>query len=310
MRNSQNLQTRYAKMRDLDWDDLRFFLAVSERGSISGAADFLRVNHSTVLRRITSLEKRLGARLFDRLPDGYKLTGQGDELRDRLRGVTEQIETAQRSLSGQNLGLSGALRITTTDTLMHGLLVPYFAEFRVLNPAIQMEIVINNNFLSLTQREADVAVRPSNIVPENLVGRRVGRLRSAIYASKSYLKQSAKKREWAAHDWVAPDETLAHLAQAKWMREHIREDRVVVHLDSLLGMVAAVRNGMGLGMLLCLLADDERDLVRLAEPVNELDTNLWILTHPALKGVARIKAITDFLYEKLRASDKLFHASL
>ena len=73
--------------------------------------------------------------------------------------------------------------------------------------------------------------------------------------------------------------------------------------------VAAVRNGMGLGMLLCLLADDERDLVRLAEPVNELDTNVWILTHPALKGVARIKALTDFLYEKLRASDKLFHAS-
>jgi DNA-binding transcriptional LysR family regulator len=74
-------------MRDLDWDDLRFFLAVSERGSISGAAEFLKVNHSTVLRRLTSLEKRLGARLFDRLPDGYELTAQGDELRDRLRGV-------------------------------------------------------------------------------------------------------------------------------------------------------------------------------------------------------------------------------
>jgi hypothetical protein len=143
---------------------------VSERGSISGAAEFLKVNHSTVLRRLTSLEKRLGARLFDRLPDGYALTAQGDELRDRLPGVTEQIETAQRSLSGRDLGLSGALRI------------------------------------------------------------------------------------------------------------------------------------------LCLLADNERDLV-LAEPLNELDTDLWILTHPALKGVARIKAFTAFLYEKLRASDKLFHAS-
>ena len=244
-------------MRDLDWDDLRFFLAVSERGSISGAADFLQVNHSTVLRRLTSLEKRLDAQLFDRLPDGYKLTAHGNELRDRLRGVTEQIETAQRSLSGRNLGLAGAPRITTTDTLMHGLLMPYFAEFRALNPAIRMEIAVNNTFLSLTRREADVAVRPSNRVPENLVGRRVGRLRTTIYASKSYLKKSAKKKEWAAYDWVAPDETLAHLAQAKWMREHIREDRVVVHLDSLLGMVAAVRNAMGLGMLLCLSADNE-----------------------------------------------------
>ena len=168
-------------MRDLDWDDLRFFLAVSERGSISGAARFLNVNHSTVLRRLASLEKRLGARVFDRLPDGYKLTAHGEELRNQLRGVSEQIERAQRSLSGRDLSLSGAIRVTTTDTLMHRLLMPYLAEFRALNPAMQMEIVINNTFLNLTRREADIAVRPSNIVPENLVGRRVGRLRSAIY---------------------------------------------------------------------------------------------------------------------------------
>jgi DNA-binding transcriptional LysR family regulator len=294
-------------MRGLDWDDLRFFLAVSEHASVSRAADFLKVNHSTVLRRLASLEKRLDARLFDRLPDGYKLTQQGVELRDRLRGVTAQIETAERSLSGRNLELSGALRITTTDTLMHALLMPYFAEFRAANPAVQMEIVINNTFLSLAQREADIAVRPSNTVPENLVGRRVGRLRTAIYASSSYLKRNVKKKEWPAHDWVAPDETLAHLAQAKWMRQHIPENRVVVRLDSLLGMVAAVRNGMGLGMLLCLLAESERDLVRLTAPIDELDTNLWILTHPTLKRVARIKALTEFLYKRLRASDKLFH---
>ena len=296
-------------MQDMDWDDLRFFLAVSERGSISAAAEFLNVNHSTVLRRLASLEKRLGARLFDRLPNGYELTAHGDELRNRLRGVTEQIESAQRSLSGRDLVLSGVIRITTTDTLMHGLLMPHLTEFRVLNPAIRMEIAINNTFLSLTQREADVAVRPSNIVPENLVGRRVGRLRTAIYASKSYLKKNEKKKEWAAHDWVGPEEALSHLAQAKWMRENIPEDRIVVRIDSLLGMVAAVRHGMGVGLLLSLLADDEKDLVRLAEPANELETDLWILTHPALKGVARIKAFTDFLYDRLRANDKLFHAS-
>jgi DNA-binding transcriptional LysR family regulator len=152
-------------------------------------------------------------------------------------------------------------------------------------------------------------VRPSKIVPENLVGRRAGHLRTGIYASKSYLKKNANKQEWAAHVWVAPDETLSHLAQAKWMRENIPEDRIVVRADSLLGMLAAVRCGMGAGLLLCFLADDEKDLVRLADPLKELDTDLWILTHPALKGVARIKALTDFLYDRLRASDKLFHAS-
>ena len=108
---------------------------------------------------------------------------------------------------------------------------------------------------------------------------------------------------------VAPEETLSHLTHAKWMRENILEDRIVFRVDSQVGMVAAVRYGMGLGMLLCLLADEETELVRLAEPIDELDTDLWILTHPALKGVARIKAFTDFLYDRLRASDKLFHAS-
>jgi DNA-binding transcriptional LysR family regulator len=296
-------------MRDVDWDDLRFFLAVSERGSISGAAKLLNVNHSTVLRRLASLERRLGARLFDRLPDGYQMTAQGEELHHQLRGVSQQIESAQRSLSGRDLSLSGVLRITTTDTLLHGLLMPYLADFHTLNLAIRMEIIINNTFLNLTRREADVAVRPSNIVPENLVGRRVGRLRTAIYASKDYLKKNAKKKQWAAHDWVALEETLSHLAQAKWMRENIPENRVVVRVDSLVGMVAAVRYGMGVGMLLCLLADQEAELLRLAEPVDELDTDVWILTHPALKGVARIKALTDFLYDRLHASDKLFHAT-
>ena len=198
-------------MHDLDWDDLHFFLAVSEHGSISAAAQLLNVNHSTVLRRVASLEKRLGTRLFDRLPDGYEMTAQGEELRNQLRGVSEQIVTAQTRLSGRDLGLHGAIRITTTDTLMQGLLMSYLAKFRALHSAIRMEIAVNNTFLSLTRREADVAVRPSNVIPENLVGRRVGRLRSAIYASKSYLKGNPKKKPWAAHDWVAPDEALSHL---------------------------------------------------------------------------------------------------
>src|SRR5262245_41615573 len=192
--NLQNLQMMYAKWRDLDWHDLRFFLAVSERGSISGAARFLTVNHSTVLRRLASLEKRLGARVFDRLPDGYKLTAHGEELRNQLRGVSEQIERAQRSLSGRDLSLSGAIRVTTTDTLMHGLLMPYLAEFRALNPAMQMEIVINNTFLNLTRREADVVVRPSNIVPENLVGRRVGRLSERYLCLKELFEEKSQER--------------------------------------------------------------------------------------------------------------------
>jgi DNA-binding transcriptional LysR family regulator len=302
------MHTEYAAMQNTDWDDLRYFLAVCRSGSLSGAALQLGVNHSTVLRRLGSLEATLGVRLFERLPAGYVTTQAGETLRDILDGLSDQIERAQRQVSGLDVKLSGTVRITSTDTLVRGLLMPGLAEFRALHPGIHLQLVINNTFLSLTKREADIALRPSNKPPPHLIGRRIGRIQTAIYASKTYLKRNEKKKSWSEHDWVAPDESLSHLAQAHWVREHIGDDHVVMRVDSLIGMLDAVRNGLGAGMLLCLLADGEKGLVRLAEPFSELDTELWILTHPDLKHVARIKALTDFLYEKFRASDKVLRA--
>ena len=290
-------------MQDSDWDDLRYFLAVERAGSLSGAAKRLNVNHSTVLRRLGSLEKKLGVRLYERLPTGYAMTRAGEALRDRLTGVAEQIEAAQRQLSGLDLKLSGTIRLTSTDTLIRGLLMPHLARFRQQYPGIRVQIVMNNTLLSLTKREADVAVRPSNRPPENLVGRRVGRIQTAIYASRAYLEANARRKDWIEHDWVAPDEGLAHLAQAKWVREHIPEERIATRVDSLVGMVEAVRHGLGVGMLLCLLGEPERELVRLAPPSAALDTQVWVLTHRDLRNVARIKALTDHLYEQLSRSD-------
>jgi DNA-binding transcriptional LysR family regulator len=290
-------------MQDSDWDDLRFFLAVARAGSLSGAAKSLKVNHSTVLRRLGSLEGKLGARLYERMPSGYVMTPAGEELRDRLAGVEQQVEAAQRLVGGLDLRLSGTIRLTSTDTLIRGLLMPYLAEFQRRHAAIQLQIVVNNAFLSLSKREADVAVRPSNRPPENLVGRRVGQIQTAIYASKAYLGEQGEKTDWSDYDWVAPDEALAHLAQAKWVRKHIAEERIVARVDSLLGMAEAVRGGLGVGLLLCLLGDQEPDLVRLAPPNKELDTLVWVLTHPDLRNVARIRALTDHLYEQLSRSE-------
>ena len=121
-------------MQEIDWDDLRFFLAVAAKGSISGAARDLRTTHSTVLRRLANLDEKLGARLFERLPAGYTMTAAGAQLRERLAGITQQIEAAQRQLSGLDTRPSGTLRVTSTDTLMQGLLVPLFAEFRKAQP--------------------------------------------------------------------------------------------------------------------------------------------------------------------------------
>jgi DNA-binding transcriptional LysR family regulator len=291
-------------MHDLDWDDLRFFLSVATNGSISGAAKQLRTSHSTVLRRLASLEQKLGAHLFKRLPGGYTITQAGEHLRERLTGVTEQIESAQRQLSGLDTRASGTIRVTSTDTLMHGLLMPLLAEFRRAHKEIRLQVVVNNTFLSLTKREADVAIRPTSRPSENLVGRKVGRIQTALYASKVYWKANGKKAS-AEHPWVVPDDSLAHLAQAKWAVKHVSAQRIAASVDTLLGMASAVRAGIGIGMLLTLLADHDDQLVRIGKPEPALDTDVWILTHADLKHVPRMRLFTDFMHERLRLSEDI-----
>lgn len=293
--------------RAADWDDLRHFLAVVERGSISGAAAALQVNHSTVLRHITALEDLLGARLFDRLPGGYTLTAEGHALAEGLAGVRAQIEAATRGLQGGDAQIRGTVRLTTTDTLLHGLLLPALARFRELHPAVQLEIVAVNGFLNLTQREADVAVRGSNRPPENLVGRRVGHIQTAPYAAQSYLDRLGPQAAPADRQWVALDDSLAHLEQSRWLRAHVDAGRIALRVDTLVGMVDAVAAGFGVGLLLCPLADQRPGLVRLEAPDPRLDTQIWVLTHPDLKNVARIRALTDFLADTLGRDPRLSH---
>jgi DNA-binding transcriptional LysR family regulator len=294
-------------MQDADWDDLRFFLAVARNGSIAAAARYLDTNHSTVLRRLASLEKSLGARLFKRLSTGYAMTPAGEQLRDRLGGVSEQIESAQRQLAGLDAQPSGTIRVTSTDTLMQ-VLMPCFAAFRAEHPRIRLQVVMNNTFLSLTKREADVAIRPSNQPPENLVGRKVGHIRTALYASRAYW--SAAKRKLDNCEWVVPDESLAHLAQSKWAAKHVPEDRIAASVDSLLGMRDAVLAGLGVGMLLTLLAEGSDELIRVTEPDAALDTDVWILTHADLRQVPRVQLFTQFMHERLRTTGAVIAADI
>lgn len=291
-------------MQNADWDDLRVFLAVSRGGSLAAAARALQINHSTVLRRLNKLEEDLGTRLFTRDLSGYAMTAAGELLADQLDGVGDQIDAAQRQLAGRDADLSGALRVTTTDTIAYGLLMPLLADFRTLHPRIELQVAIHNTFLNLTRREADIAIRPASAPPEHLVGRRAGRLQTAPYASRDYLARmdAPASVDWAGHWWVLPDDSLTHLAQARWALAHVPADRCAVRADSLVAMAHAVRQGIGAGMLLCMLGDADPSLVRLADPHPTLDTPLWLLTHPDLRHSARVRAFNDFVIDALRES--------
>lgn len=283
----------------LAWSDLQVFLAVCERGSIGAAAQALQVNHSTVLRRIAALEKSLAVRLFDRLPRGYVLTSHGQALAAAVAGIPEQVDAAQRRLSGADLALSGTIRLTAPDTLIQSMLLPLLAEFRRLHPQVRLEVIAGNSFLNLTQREADVAVRGSNRPPENLIGRKAGVLRTALYASREYLASIGRDATDADWRWVGHDGAIAQLDSAKWIRKHVPDERVVLRVDSLVTLADAVAAGFGVGWMPCPLAEARGGLEQLRAPPADLDTQVWVLTHPDLKRVARIRALTEFLHARL-----------
>ena len=290
----------------MDWTDLHYFLVVAEAGAISRAARELKVNHSTILRRLGALEHSLGVRLFDRQQSGYTLTPAGERLSEQLAGLREQVESAERRLAGADTALRGTIRLTTTDTLAHGLLLPHLQAFGAQHPGIELQLTINNVVLNLTKREADVAVRGTNTPPDNLIGRCVGSIQTAPYVARR-LAQGKRKRAPADFEWVALDESLGHLAQARWLAQAIPAEKVRMRVDSLVAMVDAVKHGVGAAMLLCPLADGDEDLVRLAPPAAAMDTKVWVLTHPDLRNVARVRAISEFLYERLSKDAKLVH---
>ncbi len=291
----------------MQWGDLQFFLAVCERGSISAAAQALQVNHSTVLRRIASLEQTLDVRLFDRLPGGYALTARGQELAAGIAGVSDTLDAAERRVTGADLQLGGTVRLTAPDTLLQTLLLQPLGDFGARHPRLRLELVINNSFMNLTQREADVAVRGSNRPPDNLIGRRVGIVQTALYGSRSYLKSLGRRPREADYRWVGHAEPLAHLTSARWIREHVAPERIGLRVDSLITLADAVAAGFGVGWLLCPLAASRRGLVRLQPPDSAFDTQVWVLTHPDLRRVARIRALTEFLYATLSVDPRLQH---
>jgi DNA-binding transcriptional LysR family regulator len=281
-------------MAGIEWDDLRYILAVASAGSLAGAARNLGVNHTTVLRRVGAFEARLGLRLFERMPTGYVLTVGGEELVAAARQIDDTVTRLERKLAGQDLRLSGAIRVTSTDTLMVSILPEILAEFRAAHPGIGIEVALSNVMLNLTRREADIAIRPAKDPPETLVGRRIAKIAFAIYGSSQYLSRRRKTDDLAGHQWVGPDDSLADTSVAQWMRSELPESEVVLRADSLLAMREAARAGLGLAALPCYLGDTSSGLVCVHRPIAAMQTMLWILTHEDLRRTARIRAFTEF----------------
>ena len=282
----------------LDWNDLRTVLAVSRARGASEAASTLGVHPSTVFRRLNALEASLGVRLFNHLPEGYVATAAGEEICAVAERMEADVAVLDRRIAGRDLRPSGTVRVTTTDTLF-GLLTPHFAEFRAAHPEIELHVVVANRFFDLTRHDADVAIRPTNDPPETLVGRRLATIATAIYASEDYLASRPRTDDLAHHDWIGPDETLAHLASAGWLRRAFPRAAIGYRVNTLMAALEAARVGLGLAALPCYLADGVSPLKRVMPPLAELDSTLWMLTHEDLRHVARVRAFLDAMADGL-----------
>lgn len=290
----------------LETKDLMLVQALARTKSVRRAAELMRVHQSTLFRQLDALEQDLGVRLFVRLREGYALTPAGERMCALAQHTQQELDDLERHLRGQDMRPSGTVRVTTTDTLIMTHLTPILARFRNACPEIELEVNVSNQFLALTKREADVAIRPTFQAPENLVGKSLCTLAVAIYASKHYVAEQGNIDDLARHRWIGPDESLAHVRWLRSLRKSYPDLAMPYRINSVYGMMQAAKAGMGLVMLPCYVGDSEPVLQRLRAPTLEPGNKLWLLTHPDMRQVARVRAFFDFVGAELGKLRPLF----
>ncbi|MGK7934484.1 MAG: LysR family transcriptional regulator [Xenococcaceae cyanobacterium] len=279
----------------MDWNDLRYVKAIADAGNVAEAANKLNLHQSTVFRRLNSLEKNLGVRLFERLPSGYVMTEAGEDFCQAAERIEADISALNRRISGQDMRPRGIIRVTMADALLVKLLSPCLAEFRLKYPEIELEVLVSKDVLNLTKRDADIAIRTTTKPLETLVGRRVSSVAMAVYGSKEYLKTHPNLSNLNRHDWVGFDESVIDSATARWLKQTIPDIKLQYRFNTCIGILAAVNENVGLALLPCYLGDSDPNLIRVSLPIPALEKELWILTHEDLRYVTRISTFIDFV---------------
>ena len=288
----------------LDWDDLRFFLAIARTGSLSAAARELRVTQSTVGRRLASLEGGLGARLLHRTPDGYVPTLAGEAILGRAERVEAEALAVERTVGGRDALLEGVVRVTAVETLASHVLAPAFCTLQSGNPEIGIELLANVRHMSLAMREADVAVRLTRFEQHDLVARRVGTMAHGLYASPGYLERHGAP-DFAAgcpgHRLVTGLDGAEVPQLANWLAEVAPRATAALRTDSPEAQLQATLCGQGMACLPRLRGDALRGgLRRLQPPVAQAEVEIWLAVHKDNRRTPRIRLVLDAVAAAIR----------
>ena len=285
-----------------DWNDLKYFLAVARHGSTTAAGKALRLSQSTVHRRLAELEKRLGRKLVRRTAAGYRLTEFGEELRPYAERIEAAVGDFERQVNDIGHARGGVIRVTCPEPIVPRM-TPLIERFHARHPKLRVEFVTSDRYLDLAKGEADVAFR-SGDTDDELVGRKIADSVWAVYASRGYIDRHGKPdrvENLSRHPLVCLDESMSGHRVVKWLKEAAPGARIVARSNSVLGLMYAVKSGVGIGPLPTAIADTEPDLVRVLGPVPELARSWRLLTHPDLRHAPRIAAFFDFVFEEREA---------
>lgn len=290
-----------------DWNDFRYFLAVAETGSLSGAARQLGVSQPTVGRRIEALEQSLKARLFDRLSHGYALAPAGENIRELVERMEHEALSVSRRVSGENIRLDGEVSVATSEGLGVHWLVPRLPHLRERHRSLEIELKLDVQLADLLRREADVALRLGSPGSDALIGRRLGMAAFGLYASRDYLEQHGvpdSTAELNGHVIVESTGASAGLPQARALRALAPAAVVSLRCDRISGLAALGAAGVGLVPLPVYVGSamgETGGLVRVLGESFEPHLDLWLLTHRDLRHTARVRALMDFLREEFEA---------
>jgi DNA-binding transcriptional LysR family regulator len=279
----------------LDWDDLKILLALSRKGSARGAAQALGVSNSTVTRRLDEMERVLGTHLFDRTPDGYRMTAAAEAFLPTAEHVEELVLSAERKVTGGDQELEGTIRLTLPPTGGLHFLVEELSEFSEQYPLIELELMASNDALDLSRREADIAIRvmPQGVKPpEYLIGRYISPISASTYVHRSMLNPN--QPEDTSHlTWIGKnpgDQVEAWLANTDF------PDRPVRHaIDNLSLVYEAVNCKMGMAYMPCFMSYNQPDVIRIPGARINHDSDMWVLTHKDLRLSARMRVLRDVI---------------
>lgn len=279
----------------MDWNSLKVFLAIARHGSLSGAANHLVVNHSTIFRRLNAFEEKIGGKLFERINNSYELTALGHELLDLAQNIENSFDGIDRHIVGKDFQPKGIVKITAPNNIAYRYLPRYISDFNLKYPDIQIELLVSNQEFNMSNRQADIAVRAASSPPEHLIGRQVSTLKWSVFASNKYKDKFGLPRdmeELINHSLIGATGALSRLSAFVWLDKHFA-NQVITRCDDLIAMSYFVESGQGLAFL----PDDQcrPELIKLFSIQESKPSNLWLLTHPDLRNVERIKLVMQYL---------------